>query len=459
MDISDMTRIHDVVIVGAGPAGLTAARILCQRGLKVKVLEARDRVGGRVKSVALPGGGHVELGAQWLAQKGQVRLERLIKEHGIVQLTNPRSGKNLYFSEGNARRVARDFVPLSLLRQIAATLLVWRIERLAGSVLSASNESLFRELDSVSVAEWVSRASLSRRASAYLLDGLEQGLCTPSSRVSMTEGLKLISGMGALRNLESADAFFFEEGLQSVFNRMAGELGDVVCLGQIVDALAADVDKVTVHSRGVGQNETVHSRRVVIAVPPQVMRGIRMDPPLESFRTQALLNFELGSVVKVVAVFERRSWRERGLSGEISSPDAPFDYVIDSSHPSSDRGILVGLATSRRGQALEGLNMEMLKSAFLRHLELCFGDSPGPCIAFHSHDWNGDPFSLGGYSSRRGMGYWARTGDSLFAPFGRIHFAGTETAHAWRGYIEGALESGERVAQEVLVALSRENRG
>lgn len=445
----------DVVVVGAGPAGLSTARALHRNGLRVKVLEARDRVGGRVRSLRLSEGGHVELGAQWLAQKGQVRLRRLVRELQFKPLKNFSEGKSVYNSKGRTRIVEPDYLPLSFLEKLDVMRLVWLIERLAKKTSGRPNPKLVAVLDSLTISDWLNEKSWFSAAAAFLLSLVEQGLCASPEKVSVFELCRMTEGIGSFDRLQTADTYYFEEGLQSVFEAMAGGLGGAVSLNEPVTRIVDDGTMVTVHT----SSRSYRTRRVVVALPPQVVAGVVFDPPLDPQRRSVLRNIESGRIVKVIAVFEDKFWRARGFSGMIQSPDAPFDFVVDSSHPRSKGGILVGLATGARAEALERFSAEEKKALFLEYLKKSFQGEPSSCIGFHTHDWNKDPFSLGGYSSRRAIGDWARAPDALSACSGRVHFAGTETANEWRGYIEGALESGERVVAEVIKALEADAPG
>ncbi len=445
----------DVVIVGAGAAGLSAARALRKQGMRIKVLEARDRVGGRVQSQQLLNGGYVELGAQWLALKGQLRLERLVQEFRLKPLRNFSEGKSLFNAKGRRQITGPNDVPLNFFEKIDAQQLVWRVQCVSKKIRENSNPELANVLDNVSVSDWIYERSWFPAAAAFLLSGAEQGLCISPKKVSMFELCKLIAGLGSFERFEAADTYFFEEGLQSVFESMASELGELVSLNQPVSRIVDDGAMATVHT----PSHSFRTRRVIVALPPQLIANIQLVPPLDPQRRGVLERVERGHIVKLIAVFEERSWRAKGLNGMILSPDAAFDFVVDSSHPSSKRGILVGLATSARAQALGNLQLSEKRSLFLDYLEKSFDAKLGPCSEFYSHDWNNDPLSLGGYSSRRAIGDWARSPGALSASSGRLHFAGTETANEWRGYIEGALESSERVVAEVVNALAADKNG
>jgi monoamine oxidase len=156
-------------------------------------------------------------------------------------------------------------------------------------------------------------------------------------------------------------------------------------------------------------------------------------------------------VVKTILVFQDPWWRRSGLSGTIVNPGGMFGAAVDAS-PEDGSGILIVFSSASGAQALGRLPDEKARvAAAMRWLSHSHGPGIPDPRAARSIDWSADPFSLGGYSSRRGIGGWL-TAPDLFTPHGRLHFAGTETANRWRSFMDGAVQSGLRAADEIIGA-------
>jgi monoamine oxidase len=177
-------------------------------------------------------------------------------------------------------------------------------------------------------------------------------------------------------------------------------------------------------------------------------------PLLPEERRRVIAGYKHGNVIKTILVFESPWWRDLGASGRVLSAGSVFNATVDSSPADGSVGILVLFATAASAIRLGCMAAEGDRIAkavdWLKTLRDCGVPEP---IAARSIDWNADSYSLGGYASRRGMGGWRLVPD-LFAPVHRVHFAGTETAAEWRSFMEGALQSAERAADEVLAELA-----
>lgn len=447
----------DVIIIGAGAAGFAAYERLRAAGLRVCILEARDRVGGRVFSRRLSDGSRVELGAQWLAGSGQNRLERLVARHGLSAYENYARGKTVQFNQGLRRQTRGEAFPGGLLARLDALRLVLRIAWKARRL----RHEFAKGADQRSLAEWIERVCWSADNRRFWLNLLEQAFCCDPYRVSEYEALHNLQAVGGFARLATADQFFFKEGLQTIFERQASEAGDALRLSSPVKAIEQTASGVCIQTSG----ESWRASRAVLCVPPQVAHHIPTTPDWPADRAAILAGFQPGSVVKCVGIYERPWWRSLGFSGRVASPDGDFDLLIDSGFAPDGSGILVALVAGSRADLLNSRSDLEKRQVFEAFVQCAFrtddldakdaAQSETALCEFYSHNWSDDPFALGAYSSRRAIGGWAAGEDVLARPFGRLHFAGTETAREWRGYIEGALESGERAAREVLAQYSQ----
>jgi monoamine oxidase len=248
------------------------------------------------------------------------------------------------------------------------------------------------------------------------------------------------------------------EGFQTVAQRLAAELAPQLWLSAAVRAVVADEQGVLVHStRG-----TVRGKRLILAVPPALAGRIEYTPALPTARDQLTQRMPMGSVAKCVAVYDRPFWRERKFSGEALCDRGPVRIVFDDSPPpghTSSHGALVAFVLADGLRELRPRDGEARRKAVLAELARLFGPPAGEPLEFIEQDWGSEPWSRGCYFGIMPPGTLTRYGAALRAPCGPIHFAGTETAERWMGYMDGAVESGLRAAREVLPLLGLSGKG
>ncbi len=245
---------------------------------------------------------------------------------------------------------------------------------------------------------------------------------------------------------QASEQWFLAEGTQPIAEHLEATLPSAVVRNTPVERIELDGDG----ARVVAPSGTYRTQRVVVAVPPQLYDGIGVAGLLPDAHRQAISGWVTADVVKTILVFDRPFWRERGLSGAVHAPGGLASATLDGSPADGSAGVLVLFSTSVAGRRLRqaGREQDRIARAVAWLRELLGPDTPWP-VAARSIDWSGDPWSLGGYSSHRAIGAWESAPD-LFTPAGPLHFAGTETANEWRGFMEGALESGERAAREII---------
>jgi len=449
---NDMTATShsDVLVVGAGLAGLYAARLLKRSGFTVTVLEARDRVGGRTLSQRLADASTIDLGAQWIGP-GQKRMYALAKEFHLKTITTHTQGEAVFEVEGRLQRVSGAVPPISWIAKIDALQLGWRLNRLAGR-LSVTEPWACAEasrLDRVSFAEWLKARTFTEEARSLLRHTVESGMCANADDVSPLEVMHQVATLGGIQALETAEQEFFEGGTQAIAEKLAQELGDSVQLGAAVQNIRHDDNSVSLTT----EQGAFIARRVILALPPQLIDSIEIEPQLIGKPHPQGDALVLGQVIKSIVVYPTAWWREAGLSGTAFSPDSPVGYIVDASNDAGKAGIIVAFANGPSAITLGKMDAEKRRATVLMHIQRMLGDAPAEATDFFSTDWMSEPWSRGGYASRRGVGRWSQHQGPLNAPCGTIHFAGTETATEWRSYMEGALQSAERASAEVTRAL------
>lgn len=452
-----------VLILGAGLSGLFAARTLARRGVRVRVLEARDRLGGRTLSQRLGSGDVIELGAQWLGP-GQDRLIALVRELQLPTLAQCYQGKKVLALGDRVSTYGGDIPSLPLLGLLDLHRTLSKVDALARQVPREHPSDAPQALlwDSMTVESW-KLANVHTAGARALFDiAVAAIFAAEPAELSLLYFLHYIHSGGGIMNLstirEGAQQTRLIGGFQQVSERLAADpaLSGRIHLGQPVRAIHQDEGGVTVITRGSDGSETQYrAPYVIVAIPPSLCARIDFQPGLPPARVQLQARMPMGSVCKCIATYPRPFWRERGFSGEAVCDRGPIRAAFDDSSADGKRGALLGfmLGDHLRGEAER--DPELRKKSVLAAFARFFGDEALHPEHYVEHNWSAETYSGGCYTGIMPPATLTRFGQALRAPIGRLHFAGTETATRFPGYMEGALDAGARSADEVLARLSR----
>jgi monoamine oxidase len=306
-----------------------------------------------------------------------------------------------------------------------------------------------QEWDRLTVADWIRRhlrTSAGRAFAEILIRG--DGAIEPSE-TSMLNLLFDLRSIGSARNLARAEMFRLREGAHEVARRLAERVHDRIRFADPVRAIAQDTGGVTVESA----SDAVRCRRVAVCVPPPLASKIVYSPALPDRRARLLAALPMGAAVKFHAVYRHPFWRGRGLSGQALSASGTVCVTYDNSpDDGTGRGVLVGLVVADQARRLGGLGSSRQEHDILASLGRLLGADAEAPDALVVQNWCLEEWTRGCYAAHFPPGVWTSHGSAFRAPCGRIHWAGTETSPEWHGYMEGALRSGKRAADEMLQA-------
>jgi monoamine oxidase len=453
-------RAADVVIVGAGLSGLMAARTLLAAGVEPIILEARNRVGGRTWTHPASDGTLLDVGGQWVGPT-QRRVLTLIEELGVQTFKTYDTGKNIKYHRGeriiysgaipthNAVTSA-DAVEAMLTLNIMATQVPLDAPWTAPHAL---------EWDSQTFDTW-NRANARSEEARELMELVIQAVFSVEARdVSLLHVLFYIHSAGNLMNLVAVTGGAQESrlvgGTQQLSERIATALGDRVILNAPAHTIIQDEGSVRIEAESV----RVSAARAIIALPPTLAGRLRYRPALPGYRDQLTQRIPMGTVIKVQCLYETPFWREDGLTGQVTCDTGAIRITFDNTPATGAPGILLSFIEGAEGRVWGRRSVAERRNEVLDCLARYFGERARVVKEYVELSWAEEEYSRGCYAGFLPPGVLTSYGEALRAPIGRLHWAGTETATEWNGYMDGALQAGERAALEALAALGRPASG
>jgi len=451
----------DVVVVGAGLSGLTAAREIVAAGRSAIVLEARDRVGGRTLNHPLGAGKVVEIGGQWIGPT-QDHIAKLARELGVRTFPTYNKGNYLFYENGRLTpyKPTGPFgaIPPDLVADAQLEPVLAAIDAMAKTVPLEAPWTAARALewDSQTCETFKLAQGMGPGASNLFDLGIEGVWACEPRDVSFLHVLFYTHSAGnekhpgtferLINTAGGAQQARFVGGSQEVSIRAARALGGRVMLSQPVRRITQGRSGVTVYT----DTLTVGSRAVIVTGPPSLTALIRYEPDLPPLRAQLLQRFPQGSSIKIEAVYPRPFWRERGLAGQVTSDTGPIKLTWDNSPPDGSPGVLVGFVEGHGARVFMGLSARRRRAEAIACFVRYFGKQAANPRQYIEMNWAAEPWTRGCYVGFTPPGVLTDYGPAIKAPIGRIHWAGAETSDYWNGYMDGAVRSGERAAAEAL---------
>jgi len=449
-----MERLQtDYCVVGAGFAGLAAARRLQDCGKSVALVEARDRVGGRVWNRTAADGSVVSVGGTWLGKR-QDRMFELCRELGMDVYPQYDQGDTVMHLDGVNRRYC-GIPKVDLFALASLGLAFWRLDRMVKRLpIDESWKARgAKVLDSQTLGAWLgSRWNVpSATAQKLIRTTMTTLFCVDPDEVSLLGSLVLARGGGSFEYyVDSAitETHLVDGGAPELAGRLAAKLGDALQLSSPVRLIRQRSAGVEV----VSDRLTVDARRVIVATPPLLASRIEYDPVLPAAQTQLLRRMLSGSIVRGITIYDEPFWRNDGLSGMSVAPDLPVPVALDQSPRSEKPGILSSYMFGPQAVRAAALDPAERRDVWLRALAARYGSKALSPRAHLETDWAAQEWSLGGMIAHFAPGVLTNYGHALREPAGRIHWAGSEYATEMHGLMEGAVRSGESAADQVVGA-------
>ena len=447
--------MSNIVVVGAGLAGLAAARWLVARGHEVTVVEARERVGGRTEGLVLDDGTPLELGGQWLGE-GHTRMYQLVEELGLSTFrTWNDAGRLLLDLQGKRSTVKPHKGAVPRVSPFALADLAQGLLRFARLAARTDLERPWLTpgagvLDGQTWESWIRRNLRTKAGRDYFHVVCEAVWAAEASDVSLLHALFYTHSNADLETLIAVDRGAQQDrvagGSVRVAEEMAAALGERVVLGRPARRIEYDGSWVRVIA---GDGSAHGGDAVIVTLPPTLAGRLEYDPPLPSWRDQLTQRTPAGSVIKAFAVYPEPFWRKDGLNGQAASDTGPVKVTFDNSPPSGKPGVLMGFIEGKEARVWARRSEADRREAVLGSFARYFGAAAASPGQYVERDWMAQEYTRGCYGAHFTPGVWTSYGEAWRAPVGRIHWAGAEYAPQWNGYMEGAVRSGEAAADAV----------
>ncbi|XP_053562468.1 amine oxidase [flavin-containing] A [Bombina bombina] len=454
-----MSNVYDVIVIGGGISGLSSAKLLAENGLNVVVLEAQDRVGGRTHTIRNKTVSYVDVGGSYVGPT-QNHILRMAKELGVQTYKVNTNGRLVEHAKGKSYTfygaLPPVYNPLVLLdlNNLIRTMDNWGKEIPADAPWKAPRAA---EWDKMTMKEFIDKTcytSATKRFAELFVNLVVTAETHQISALWFLWYIKICDGTARVFSTENGgQERKFVGGSGQISEKMHERLQDRVKLQKPVVRIDQSGDNVIVETLN---HEIFEGKYVISAIPPPLTTKIHFTPELPAMRNQLIQRIPMGSVIKCMVYYKEAFWRKMGLCGcmIIEDDDTPIGYTLDDTKPDGSVPAIIGFILARKATSLALLSKEERK----RKICECYAKVLGTEEALHpvhyeEKDWCKEQYSGGCYTAYFPPGIMTQYGSIIRKPVGKIFFAGTETATTWSGYMEGAVQAGERAAREIMFKL------
>lgn len=446
-----------VIIVGGGFSGIAAAKKLYESGVSFQVLEAQERLGGRVFTKTISEGLYLDFGGQWIGPT-QDRMYELCEEYEIDYFETYNQGKNILDLRGKIKTYSGVIPKIDLLSLINLDWLIRKMERLGRQIdlNSPWSHPKAGEFDSQSLADFLKKNSKTEACFQVIRLGCETIFACELHELSLLHALFYIksgSSLDSLINIKNgAQQHRIKGGMQTIVNRIAKDFPEHISFNCPVQKIEKTDSEILV----ICDIASYSCKKVIFAVPPPLLSEIKILPELSQDKKTLLKNYPMGQVGKCFMIYKNPFWRKLGFSGQaISDENSPFQTLFDCSPLDGNYGILMGFAIGNRAKTYFTLSKENRESRMRSLLVSYYGEEASASIRYEDFTMTDEPWSKGCYAALMPRGAWTIFQDSYRKSEDPFYFAGTEAATKWHGYIEGAVLAGEVAANEALHSLRK----
>jgi monoamine oxidase len=441
----------DILIIGAGFAGIAAAKKLHDLKHNFLVVEARERIGGRTLTETFEGDITLDLGAKWIGPTQHLVWEWVHQTNAATYETY-NTGRNILSYKGKISYYAGTIPKIGFLGLLDLGNAIRQLENLVATIDTQKpwQHPQADRYDEMTLRTWIHAHTRTEAARHILEIGLQTVFAAESSEISLLFALFYLRSGDNLKTLinitNGAQQTILKEGTQGLLKKVAARFNNHILLNSPVQKIVQDESGVSAYTT---QN-VIRARKCILTAPPALLERIRFEPPLPQQKAQLFQRMPMGAAMKCFAVYNTPFWRKKGLSGQVISDEFPVKITFDVGNGNNEHGKMLVFVEGNDARNFISLPPDMRKQMVIKKLTRFFGNQAAYPILYIDKCWTEEEWTRGCYVGLMAPNTLTHFGQHLRTSFGHIHFAGTETADRWNGYLEGAIQSGYRAVGEII---------